>query len=170
LRLSRLRPGKLAFNSKEPLIKSSTGATVSGVKIHTLTRIACIIVVLAAATVLRAASEKPGVITRPNASLPASGMQAFGPSSEFDLPPKFISGAAPIYPITRLRLEEPGFAVITFVVDETGRTRDFRVEKTNYPFFGTHAIAAIQKWRFQPATKHGRPVSCRLRIPFNYRI
>jgi protein TonB len=125
---------------------------------------------LAASPELKASGEKPKMTTRAGASLPAGGMQASGPSSAYDVPPKFISGAAPIYPITRLRLREPGFAVISFVVDETGRTRDFRVEKTNYPFFGTHAIAAIQKWRFRPATKHGRPVSCRVHIPFNYRV
>jgi protein TonB len=128
------------------------------------------LLLLATALALQAAGEKPGVTTRPNASLPASGMQAIGPSSAYDVPPKFISGAAPIYPITRLRLGEPGFAIISFVVDETGRTHDFRVVKTNYSFFATHAIAAIQKWRFRPATKHGRPVSCRVRIPFNYRV
>lgn len=129
-----------------------------------------VIVALARAPTLQAASEKPVVTTKPGASLHVTDMQAIGPSSAFDIPPKFISGAAPIYPITRLRLREPGFAVISFVVDETGRTRDFRVVKTNYSFFGSHAIAAIQKWRFRPATKHGRPVSCRLRIPFNYKV
>jgi protein TonB len=97
-------------------------------------------------------------------------MQAFGPSSAYDVPPKFVSGAAPIYPITRLRLREPGFALVSFVVDETGRTRDFKVEKTNYSFFGTHAIAAIKEWRFRPATKSGHPVSCRVRFPFHYRV
>jgi protein TonB len=126
--------------------------------------------VLAASPALQASGEKARVTTRAGASLPASGMQAIGPSSAYDVPPKFISGAAPIYPITRLRLREPGFALVSFVVDETGSTRDFQVEKTNYSFFGTHAIAAIQKWRFRPATKHGHPVSCRVRIPFNYRV
>jgi TonB family protein len=129
-----------------------------------------IIVVLATAPGLRGASEKPGVITRPGSLLPASEMQATGPSPAFDIPPKFISGATPIYPITRRWLGEPGFALVTFIVDESGRTRGFQVEKTNYPFFGSHAIAAIKNWRFQPATKRGRPVSCRVRMPFYYRI
>ena len=126
-----------------------------------------IIVTVAAA---HAAGAKPRIATRPGSPLPAKEMQAIGPSSDFEVAPKFVSGEAPIYPITRLRLREPGFAVISFAVDETGHTRDFRVLKTNYPYFAGHAIAAIQKWRFQPATKHGRPVSCRLRIPITYRV
>ena len=84
------------------------------------------------------------------------------------MPPKLISGAAPIYPITRLRLGEPGYAEIAFTIDEYGHTRDFSVLKTSYPYFASHSIAAIQKWQFEPASKNGGPVSCRLRIPFRY--
>jgi len=93
-----------------------------------------------------------------------------GPSSQYDVPPKLISGAAPTYPITRLRRREPGYARITFVVDETGHTRDFKVVKTSYPYFASHAILAVQKWRYQPATKGGRPVSCRIGVPFHYNV
>lgn len=98
-----------------------------------------------------AADKKPTVTARPNTQLPASKMQAIAPSSVFDVPPRFISGTAPIYPITPLRRGEPGFAVVTFVVDEAGRTGSFKVEKTNYSFFASHAIAAIQNWRFRPS-------------------
>src|SRR5882757_8459556 len=54
-------------------------------------------------------------------------------------------------------------------VDETGHTRDFSVLDTNYQSFANHAILAVQNWRFQPATKDGHPVPCRVRIPFKYR-
>lgn len=117
----------------------------------------------------RAADEKRDVLARPDSPMP-SGLQVTALSSSFDVPPKFISGAAPIYPITRLRLREPGFAEISFVVDETGRTRDFQVVKTNYAYFGSHAIPAVRKWRFRPATKKGQPVSCRVSVPFIYKI
>ena len=123
----------------------------------------------AAAHAARAADGERRVVARPDSPIPAQ-LQVTAPSSSFDIPPKFISGAAPIYPITRLRLREPGFAEVSFVVDETGRTRDFQVLKTNYAYFGSHAIAAVQKWRFRPATKNGRPVSCRVRVPFIYKI
>ena len=128
--------------------------------------------IIALATALRAqgADPLPPVHTRPNAPIPAQKMPVVGPPSEFDVAPKFISGAAPIYPITRLRLRQSGFAVTRFTVDETGHTRDFHVMKTNYPYFASHAIIAIQKWRFQPATKKGRPVSYRIQTPFYYRV
>jgi len=90
-------------------------------------------------------------------------------TSQADVPPKLISGAAPIYPITRLRRGESGYADIMCTVDETGHTRDFRVVDTSYQYFANHGILAVQNWRFQPATKNGNPVPCRVRIPFKYR-
>jgi TonB family protein len=96
-------------------------------------------------------------------------MQPIGKSSQCDVPPKFISGAAPIYPISRLRRGESGYADIVFRVDETGHTRDFNVLKTTYLYFANHAILAVQNWRFQPAFKNLHPVPCRVRVPFTYR-
>jgi len=90
-------------------------------------------------------------------------------SGDFDTPPKFISGDAPVYPISRLQRHASGYAQITCVIDETGRARDFKVIKTDYPYFASHAILAVQKWRFQPAMKHGHPVPYTIRIPFDYK-
>jgi protein TonB len=129
-----------------------------------------LIIALGAAHQTDAADPLPRVKTRPNSQLPTQEMPVIGSRSQFDVPPKFISGTAPIYPITRLRLREPGYAFIRFTVDENGRTRDFQVMKTNYPFFASHAIVAIEKWRFQPARKNGHPVSCRIQTPFYYRV
>jgi TonB family protein len=100
--------------------------------------------------------------------MPTKQMQ-FGKSSQYDVPPKFISGPAPVYPSSRLRQRESGYADIVFTVDESGHTRDFHAVKTSYLYFANHAILAVKDWRFQPATKNGHPVSCRLRIPFTYR-
>jgi outer membrane biosynthesis protein TonB len=70
-------------------------------------------------------------------------MQVIGKASQFDVPPKLVSGAAPTYSITRLRRGESGYAKITFTIDEYGHTRDFSVLKTSYPYFASHAIAAM---------------------------
>src|SRR5882724_7040649 len=70
--------------------------------------------------------------------MPAKKMQ-FGKSSQYEEPPKFISGPAPIYPTSRLRNRESGYADIVFTVDESGHTRDFRVLKTSYLYFANHA-------------------------------
>jgi protein TonB len=101
---------------------------------------------------------------------PASMQPIRHVSGDVDTPPKFISGKAPVYPISRLQRHVSGYAEISCVIDEKGRARDFKVIKTDYPYFASHAILAVQKWRFQPATKHGRPVPYTIRIPFDYSI
>ena len=58
-------------------------------------------------------------------------LQVISPSSQYDVPPKFIIGAAPSYPHTPLKLGAPGYAMISVTVDETGRTRDFRLWEIN---------------------------------------
>jgi TonB family protein len=90
-------------------------------------------------------------------------------SPRVDTPPKLIRGAAPIYPITQLQQHKSGAAVISFTIDEQGKTRDFKVISTDYPYFASHAILAVQQWQFEPARKNGHPVAIRLRVPFNYR-
>ena len=90
------------------------------------------------------------------------------PSAQYDVPPKLLSGRTPIYPITQLREHRSGDALIAFTIDEQGIPRDFRILKTDYSYFATHAIAAMREWRFQPATKNGRPVAARIRIPIHY--
>jgi TonB family protein len=95
--------------------------------------------------------------------------QSAGPSSQYDVPPKLLSGRTPMYPITQLRQHRSGDALIAFTIDEQGIPRDFRVLKSDYPYFATHAVVAMREWRFQPATKNGRPVAARIRIPFHYR-
>jgi TonB family protein len=125
---------------------------------------------IAAACQTLAAQTLHPVNTRAGYGIGADKIQVVVNSTKVDVPPKFISGAAPIYPISRLRRQESGYADIAFTVDETGHTRDFRVLSTSYLYFANHAILAVQNWRFHPATKNGRPVPCRIRIPFRYRI
>ena len=97
-------------------------------------------------------------------------MSLLGDTSEFDAPPKFLRGNAPNYPIRKARRGESGYAVVDFTVDESGRTRDIKVETANDPSFANQAVVAIQRWLFQPAMKKGRPVSCRIQTPIYYRM
>jgi len=90
--------------------------------------------------------------------------------SSFDIPPKLLSGHAPIYPISQVRERKSGSATIGFIIDTQGKTRDLRVIAADYPFFGSHAILAVQQWQFEPARKNGLPVEVREKVTFDYRI
>jgi len=128
----------------------------------------CILMVVLVYQILPAQTLTRQVGVPPGQGIPVNKMQIHQRSSQYDVPPKFISGAAPIYPISRLRNRESGYADVAFTVDDTGHTRDFRVLKTTYLYFANHAILAVQNWRFKPATKNGHKVPCRLHIPFTY--
>jgi TonB family protein len=91
-------------------------------------------------------------------------------SQQLNVPQQFISGDAPVYPIGQLIRKSPGAAVIGFTIDEQGNTRDFVIVGTTYHFFATHAIRAVQDWKFEPARKSGKPVAVKVRASFVYAI
>jgi TonB family protein len=131
-------------------------------------------IIAAAHQTLADQTPPPHVGVRSGSVMSPGKMQAMiqatiSKSSQYDVPPKFIVGDAPVYPPSRRKLKESGYALIEFTVDERGHTRDFRMVKTTYLYFANHGILAIQNWRFQPAKKNGQPVPCRIRIPFTYR-
>ena len=126
--------------------------------------LAFVTVMLAAASQTRAADTR----MKSGAPLPTNALQGNGASSEFDVPPKLISGVAPEWRVPPRVIPGPGYAVIDFTIDASGRTRDFRVVESSAYFLASDAIYAMKKWRFQPATKHGRPVACHIRIPFRF--
>src|SRR6266542_2865701 len=91
------------------------------------------------------------------------------PSPQYDRPPILLSGRVPIYPITRLKRGQSGDALIAFTIDEHGIPRDFRVVQSDYPYYASHAIAAVRQSRFRSALKNGKPVAVQARIPVSYR-
>jgi TonB family protein len=153
----------------DPVMMSSANPTYVYQFVAMRVLILIIATIAAAHQIVAAQTLSHPVVARPGGGMPANKMQIETRSSQYDVPPKFISGPAPIYPPSRLRNRESGYADIVFAVDETGHTRDFRVLKTSYLYFANHAILAVQNWRYQPATKNGRPVSCRIHVPFDYR-
>jgi len=126
-----------------------------------------ILSVIALVTCQTVAGQGKG--TRPHEPVALVGKSAPA-SSQYDVPPKLLSGRTPIYPITRLERHQQGDALIEFTVDPKGIPRDFKVIKTDYPYYASHAIIAVRDWRYQPATKNGKPVAARLRVPFHYRM
>jgi protein TonB len=61
-----------------------------------------------------------------------------------------------------------GVVTLIFIVDDTGRVVNPRVEKSSHPQFEAPALAAVRQWKFEPAIKGGQRVSCRMRVPFRF--
>ena len=99
----------------------------------------------------------------------ATYMKVVTPASEYDTPPKFLHGFAPFFPERLAGKGHWGYAELDFDIQTDGSTNDVRlVEATAYDF-GRAAARAVQRWKFAPAVKNGRPVRVHVRLPFTFR-
>jgi periplasmic protein TonB len=63
-----------------------------------------------------------------------------------------------------------GVAIVDMIVDTEGRPRDVTVEKTLGPDLDKKAIEAVKTWRFEPATKKGKPVAVEIKVEVTFRL
>jgi protein TonB len=84
--------------------------------------------------------------------------------------PEAVSQVAPAYPAELRKAKIEGVVTLVFVLDETGRVQDPRVENSSRPEFEKPALDAIRKWRFSPGQKDGQAVRAYIRIPMRFRV
>jgi protein TonB len=88
--------------------------------------------------------------------------------SEIDQRPRAVFQVAGAYPADLRSQKLEGVVVLIFVVDETGRVTNARVEKSTHQSFETPALEALKQWKFEPAVKGGNRVACRMRVPIRF--
>jgi len=81
------------------------------------------------------------------------------------------------HPVTTLS-PEPGFptgteskdssVLLALVVDIQGKPQDLKVSRSGGKEFDDAALAAVQKWRFKPATCDGEPMPIEIRVEANF--
>jgi TonB family protein len=96
-----------------------------------------------------------------------SGDQVYRVSSDVK-PPRVISNPQPSYPQQARKGHAAGQIVILMVIGSDGRTRDIQVQRGISSELDQAAVEAAEKWRFEPATKEGKPVSVRIAIQFDF--
>ena len=60
--------------------------------------------------------------------------------------------------------------VLAIIVDDKGLPRDVRVIRPLGLGLDQKAIEAVQKWRFRPGMKDGKPVAVSATIEVNFRL
>lgn len=88
--------------------------------------------------------------------------------SEIDQKPRAVHQVAATYPAELRSKKIEGVVAVIFIVDESGRVANPRVEKSSHTEFEKPALDALRQWKFEPALKSGKPVSCRMRVPFRF--
>jgi len=91
-------------------------------------------------------------------------------SNAFDTPPRVLKGARPEYPEPEGEHREKGFVSIICTIDVDGTATEFGIESMTNPDFAYEAIRAISKWKWAPATKDGKPVKQKVRVPMHFNV
>ncbi|MBI5380952.1 MAG: energy transducer TonB [Opitutae bacterium] len=95
---------------------------------------------------------------------------ADGVYSKVDENPVPTKTAAPQYPDSLRRDGVVGLVAVACVIDEEGKVTNPNVTKSTDPAFNKPALEAIQKWKFKPGKKDGKPVKVRVTIPFRFDV
>ena len=68
------------------------------------------------------------------------------------------SAGRPVYPEELRKNRVQGRVILQAVIDRSGDVRDVKVLSSDHPSFSRSAIAAVEQWRYEPATLDGSPV------------
>jgi protein TonB len=85
-------------------------------------------------------------------------------------PPTVVFKVEPEYSEEARKAKFQGTVVLFVVVDEKGNPRDLKVIRPLGLGLDQKAIEAVEKWRFNPGKKDGKPVPVQATIEVNFRL
>ncbi len=84
--------------------------------------------------------------------------------------PHAIYAPKPEYSEEARREKIEGVCVVVLIVGPDGVPRNIRVRQTLRPDLDAKAIEAVEKWRFEPAMKDGKPVTVAINAEVEFRL
>jgi TonB family protein len=84
--------------------------------------------------------------------------------------PKVVYKVDPNYTQEARDAKIEGTVVVNVEVHPDGKAHNLRVERTLDPGLDQKALDAISAWRFQPATKNGKPIAVKATIEINFKL
>lgn len=87
---------------------------------------------------------------------------------DLDQKPSAITQVAPKLPSTLSRQRLVGKVEVEFVVDAQGRVQSPRIVRSFNTLLNEPVLNAVRQWRFKPATRGGKPVPTKTRMPFKF--
>lgn len=84
--------------------------------------------------------------------------------------PECIYCPAPLYDDTARAAKYQGSIVLSVVVTSHGLSDSILVLKGAPFMLNKQAIEAVQKWKFKPTVKNGKPIAVRVPIEITFRI
>jgi protein TonB len=90
--------------------------------------------------------------------------------AELDQVPRVMFQPAPQYPPELKKKKIQGTVYVLFIVDQEGRVRDPKIQKSDNTAFDVPAMNAVKKWRFEPGKVGGKAVQFRMRVPLTFAL
>jgi periplasmic protein TonB len=84
--------------------------------------------------------------------------------------PKGVYTPNPEYAESARKKKIKGDVELAMIVTAEGKVRDLKVTKSLDKDLDKQALAAVSTWRFEPATKDGKPVAVHLRTDVTFRL
>ena len=84
--------------------------------------------------------------------------------------PKPVYTPSPEYSEKARKKKINGIVIVAMIVTAEGQVRDLKVIKSVDEGLDRQALAAVRAWKFEPATKDGKPVAVHLRTEVNFRL
>jgi TonB family protein len=85
-------------------------------------------------------------------------------------PPKAIYAPDPEYSEVARKVRYQGVCVLSLVVGVDGLAHDIKVVRALGRGMDEKAVEGVSKWRFQPATQDGKPVSTQTLIEVSFHL
>ncbi|HXM63265.1 MAG TPA: energy transducer TonB [Terriglobales bacterium] len=105
----------------------------------------------------------------PNSTPPAQNDQSHQGGIR-TTPPHAIYSPDPDYPIEARRAKVQGLVTLKLTVAPDGATKDIQVVKHLRSDLDANAVDAVRTWKFEPATKDGKPVAVSVNIDVAFRL
>ena len=85
-------------------------------------------------------------------------------------PPKAVYQPEPQYADKPRKKKIQGIVIVTITVNADGTVRDPEITKSLDKDLDKQALTAVVKWKFDPATKDGKPVAYRVPVEIDFRL
>lgn len=85
-------------------------------------------------------------------------------------PPRLTSSRDPDYTERARRAKEQGTVVLWAIITSEGKVGTLRVARSIGLGLDEKAMEAVCQWKFQPATKDGKPVAVQINIEVEFRL
>jgi TonB family protein len=85
-------------------------------------------------------------------------------------PPKPVYHPDPSYTKSAQKAKTQGTVALAIVITPGGDVQDVEVCKNLEPSLDQRAVETVRRWRFEPATKDGKPVATHINVEVTFRL